>query len=305
MSRVFGPVPSRRLGLSLGVDLLVPKTCSMDCVYCELGRTTDRTVTRARFVDVDAVLDELGRRLTECPRPDFVTLSGSGEPTLSSDLGKTIEGVRRLCDVPVAVLTNGSLLTDPGVRSELAGAQVVAPSLDAVSREAFERVNRPHPSLDPAAIARSIAEFREGFEGDVWLETLFVSGLNDGPGEVARIAEAIEAISPDRVHVNTIARPPADSDSYPVDEARLTEICALLGPRAEIIAAPTAKARAPVTGDVAEHIVAMAERRPVTVGDVAAATGSSLAEAAKILSALHDEGRLELVRHGETLYYRA
>lgn len=305
MSHVFGPVPSRRLGFSLGVDLLVPKICSMDCVYCELGRTTRKTVTRERFVDPEAVLDELERRLAECPSPDFVTISGSGEPTLSIDLGRIIDGVRRLCDVPVAVLTNGSLLGAPDVASELAAAQVVAPSLDAVSREAFERVNRPHPSLDAAAIVRSLAAFRAGFSGEVWLEALFVSGMNDDPAEIGRIAAAIEAIAPDRVHVNTIARPPADSDALPVEPDRLADVCRRLGPRAQVIAVPAKRARPHARGEVAENVIAMAERRPITVDDVAAVTGTSLAEAAKILSTLRDEGRLELVRHGETLYYRA
>lgn len=305
MSRVFGPVPSRRLGFSLGVDPVAPKTCTMDCVYCELGRTTDRTVSRTSFVDLDAILRELEERLGECPRLDFITVSGSGEPTLSTDLGRLIDGIRRLSDTPVAVLTNGSLFGDPDVRAELARAAVVAPSLDAVSPEAFEKVNRPHPSLDPAAIARSIAEFTRAFSGEVWLESLFVSGLNDDPGEVEGMAKAIEAIGPDRVHVNTIVRPPAHPDVRPVEAARLLEIARRLGPRAEIIARPADRTQPPARGDVAELIVAMAKRRPVTIGDVAMATGTSLADAAKHLSALTDEGRLELVRHGETLYYKA
>ena len=304
MSHVFGPVPSRRLGFSLGIDPIAPKTCTMDCVYCELGRTTDRTVSRACFVDLDEILRELETRLEECPRLDFVTVSGSGEPTLSADLGKLIDGIRRLCEAPVAVLTNGSLFGDPDVRAELARAAIVAPSLDAVSPGAFQKVNRPHPSLDPAAIARSIAEFTRGFSGEVWLESLFVSGLNDDPGEVEGIARAIEAIGPDRVHVNTIVRPSAHPDARPVEAARLAEIARRLGPRAEIIASPADRAQPPARGDVAELIVAMAERRPVTVGDVAMAIGTSLADAAKYLSALTEDGRLELVRHGGTLYYR-
>ena len=305
MSHVFGPVPSRRLGFSLGVDLLKPKTCTMDCVYCELGRTTDKTVTRARFVDPEAVLIELEERLRTCPRVDFITVSGSGEPTLSIDLGRIIEGIRRTSDAPVAVLTNGSLLGDPAVREELGGAAVVAPSLDAVSPEAFEAVNRPHSVLDPARIVDSLVELKRDFAGEVWLESLFVSGANDCPGEVGRIAAAVAAIGPDRVHVNTIARPPADSAVRPVEAARLAEISARLGPRAEIIAQSVRQPRLPVGGDLAEIVVAMAERRPVTVRDVATATGKSMTDAAEFLSALADEGRLELVLHGETMYYRA
>ena len=133
MAHVFGPVPSRRLGLSLGVDPVVPKTCTMDCVYCELGPTTYRTVCRAPYVDVDEILSEVAGRLEERHRIDFITLSGSGEPTLNSDLDRLIDGIRHLTDLPIAVLTNGSLMTDAAVCAALAGADVVAPSLDAAT----------------------------------------------------------------------------------------------------------------------------------------------------------------------------
>ena len=305
MSHVFGPVPSRRLGFSLGVDPLVPKTCTMDCVYCELGRTTDRTVSRSRFVDIDSVLRELEERLRECPHLDFITVSGSGEPTLSLDLGELVEGIARLSDSPIAVLTNGSLLGDPSVRAGLSGAAVVAPSLDAVSPRAFEVVNRPHPSLDPADSIRSMAEFRRDFAGEVWMESLFVAGLNDDEEEVALISRALEQIGPDRVHVNTIARPPADVGALRVEETRLRDIARRLGPRAEVIAAPARGIQPQARGDIDELIVAMAERRPVTAGDVASAIGTNLVDASKRLSDLVEDGRLELVRHGETLYYRA
>ena len=159
MKHVFGPVPSRRLGFSLGVDPVVPKTCTLDCVYCELGPTTDRTVTRRPYVPVDGILEELGARLAEHPDLDFITLSGSGEPTLNSDIGALIDGIKAMTEVPVAVLTNGTLLTDPDVRSALARADVVVPSVDAVSRAAFDKVNRPHESLDPAAIIDGLVAF--------------------------------------------------------------------------------------------------------------------------------------------------
>lgn len=305
MSHVFGPVPSRRLGFSLGVDPLVPKTCTMDCVYCELGGTTDKTVCRSRYVDPDEILRELERRVAEKPRLDFVTLSGSGEPTLSSDLRALIEGAARITSVPVAVLTNGSLLTDPDVRSALSGASVVVPSLDAVSRDAFERVNRPHPSLDPTEIARAIASFAADFEGEVWLETLIVSGMNDDYGEIRLIAEAIEEIQPDRVQLNTVVRPPAAEYALPVSGKRLHEIASFIGPGAEVVAPPSGPAQPGAGAHAADRIVEMASRRPVTSIDVARAVGTSQADAAKILDSLVREGLLELVRQGQTLYYRA
>lgn len=305
MAHVFGPVPSRRLGLSLGVDPVVPKTCTMDCVYCELGPTTERTVCRAPYVDVDEILSELAGRLEERPRIDFVTLSGSGEPTLNSDLDRLIKGIRRLTDLPVAVLTNGSLMTDSAVCDALAGADVVAPSLDAVTPAAFEAVNRPDPSLDIGEIAAAIAAFRARFGGKLWLETLFVAGLNDDSGELRVLAEAIRAIGPDRIHVNTIVRPPTDPNVKPVAPKRLREIARKLGPRAEVIGGATERVQMMVDRGSEELVVAMAARRPVTVWDIARALGTSQAGAAKLVGALTEKRALVLVRHGGRLYYRA
>ena len=142
---VFGPVPSRRLGRSLGVDLVPFKTCTYDCIYCQLGRTTNKTIERRQWVPMELVLEELEKKLDS--RPDYITLSGSGEPTLFTPLDKLIEGIRSLTDIPVAVLTNGSLLGSAEVRHKLAGADLVIPSLDAGNEVAFRLVNRPHEAL--------------------------------------------------------------------------------------------------------------------------------------------------------------
>ncbi len=302
MKHVFGPVPSRRLGLSLGVDLLIPKICTMDCLYCELGPTTDRRIERGRFVDLGEVLDELRTRLAEKPDVDYVTFSGSGEPTLSLDLGDAIDGVRALTDARIAVLTNGSLMTDPDVRKALMKADVVIPSVDAVSGEAFQRINRPDPGLDPEAIVKGIATFTEEFDGEVWLETVIVKGMNDDPHEVARLAHAAALISPARIHVNTVVRPPAVAGTEAVSDSRLGEISKALGHHAEVIASPSVRSHA-FAADSAEVIVDMVARRPVTIGDIASALGVSPGEAAKIVGSLLDGKRLEVVRHGDLLYY--
>lgn len=304
MKYVFGPVPSRRLGLSLGVDLVLPKTCTMDCVYCELGPTTNRTVKRAAYVDADDVLRELKERLSDHPKVDFVTISGSGEPTLNVELGDIVRGIRALTTSPIAVLTNGSLMTEAAVRADLATADVVAPSVDAVSVGAFRKVNRPHPSLDPEDIVDGIARFSSEFDGEVWLEIVFVDGMNDDPAEIALLRGAIDRINPDRVQVNTVIRPPSEPDVRPVERSRLSLIASELGPCAEIISAPTDKTQT-AAADVVELIVSMAARRPVTVADVATAIGTNRAEAAKTLDSLAKSGLLRLVRHGERLYYRA
>jgi len=304
VNHVFGPVPSRRLGFSLGVDPVVPKTCTMDCVYCELGPTTDRTVHRACYVEIDGILEELERRLSEPLRLDFVTLSGSGEPTLNAGIDRLIAGIRELTDTPIAVLTNGSLLTDPDVRSALQTADVVAPSLDAVSQGPFDRVNRPHPSLDPGAIVDALTSFSAEYTGRIWLEVLLVAGMNDDPVEIALIQKAARAIAPDRIHLNSVLRPPSVSDARPVNAETLREIAAGFGDAAEIIAAPSGPGQVLVESNVVELITSMAARRPVTVSDVARAIGTNEAVAAKTLAVLVEKGRLTLVRHGESQYYR-
>jgi len=305
MSHVFGPVPSRRLGFSLGVDVIVPKTCTMDCVYCELGRTTHRTVCRSRYVDAAAVKRELEERLSESQQLDYVTFSGSGEPTLSLDLEELVAFAAEVTDVPVAVLTNGSLLGDPAVRRALAPASLVVPSLDAVSREAFERVNRPHPSLDPGLMVDALATFRSGFRGQMWLEMLIVKDMNDDPAEIALLADAVERIQPDRVQLGTVVRPPTEKEALPISGDRLLEIASELGPRTEVIAAPSGPSQLASRAPVVDRIVEMAARRPVSSIDVARVVGTSQADAAKLLDSLVREGMLELVRLGQTLYYRA
>lgn len=304
MKHVFGPVPSRRLGFSLGVDPVVPKTCTLDCVYCELGPTTDTTVTRRPYVPVDGILEELGARLKEHPRLDYITISGSGEPTLNSDIGKLIDGIKAMTDVPVAVLTNGTLLGDPDVRSALARADVVVPSVDAVSYQAFEAVNRPHESLDPAAIVDGLVAFARDYEGELWLEVVFVEGLNDGSGEVERIAGIIRDVKPDKVHVNTVVRPPAVPNAHALSHERLQSIAERLGPEAEVIASASGPSQATAVTDASSVVVAMAARRPVTAFDVARSIGESQAAAAKMLNELVEKGVLSVVRHGQTLYYK-
>jgi wyosine [tRNA(Phe)-imidazoG37] synthetase (radical SAM superfamily) len=206
MGYLFGPVLSRRLGLSMGVDLLRYKTCNLDCVYCELGRTACLTTCRDRFVPRAKVLREIELRGDE---PfDHLTFAGSGEPTLSLDLGEVVSRAKKLVDRPVAVITNSTLLSHPSVRKEVAAADVVLPSLDAASQQAFAAINRPASGLSAAEMIQGLKDFRKEFSGEIWLEVMLVQGINDR--EAQEIALAAESTRPDRIQLNTVVRPPAE-----------------------------------------------------------------------------------------------
>lgn len=206
MGYLFGPVLSRRLGLSMGVDLLQYKTCNLDCIYCELGRTACLTTCRGRFVPREKVLREIERRRDE---PfDYLTFAGSGEPTLSLDLGEVVSRAKQIVDSPVAVITNSTLLSSPAVRREVAAADVVLPSLDAASQESFMAINRPAKGLFAEEMIQGLKDFRREYSGEIWLEVMLVRGINDHEAE--RIARAAEASQPDRIQLNTVVRTPAE-----------------------------------------------------------------------------------------------
>ncbi len=203
---IFGPVPSRRLGRSLGVDLVPFKTCTYDCIYCQLGRTTCKTHERKEWVPMDAVLEELKQKLAT--HPDYITLSGSGEPTLCPRLGEIIERIKAMTSIPVAVLTNGSLLWLKEVRAAVALADVVMPSLDAGDDLLFQTVNRPHPEITFERLVSGLEQFRREFTGQYWLEVMLLAGHTALPAHVQKIAHWVQRIRPDRVQLNTATRPP-------------------------------------------------------------------------------------------------
>jgi wyosine [tRNA(Phe)-imidazoG37] synthetase (radical SAM superfamily) len=300
---VFGPVPSRRLGMSLGVDLLWPKTCTLDCRYCECGPTDKLTINRGGQRGADEVLAEVRERVAEMLKPpDYITLAGSGEPTLHQDLGYVIHELKKICPAKVAVLTNGTLLWDPQVRAGLMEADVIVPSLDAARDRTFRRVNRPAKGLDIERIIRGLVDMRAEFKGEFWLEILLVGGLNDDEAEIEAMIEAVKRINPEKVQLNTVVRPPADGSSRAIGDERLAAIAARFPVPCEVIA-PPAKAAKADRGDLGAVIVEMTRRRPLIMKDVAAAVGISQAEAKDLVSALLAGGRLaEECFDGETFY---
>jgi wyosine [tRNA(Phe)-imidazoG37] synthetase (radical SAM superfamily) len=303
---VFGPVPSRRLGRSLGVDLVPHKTCTFDCIYCDLGRTTHKTISRGFFVSPEEIQRELQLTLPALQRkPDYITLSGSGEPTLNQSMGEVIHAIKRITSIPLAVLTNGSLLYIEDVRRELIEADVVLPSLDAVSPLAFECVNRPHLSLKIDEIISGLIRFRNQYRGQIWLEIVFCRGFNDETQEITKLKEVIERIQPDRVQLNTPVRPPAEEFAYPLTLKRLEEIGNHLGKNAEVVS----EFEAPM-GDIFEsdkdvEILNLIKRRPCTAEDISRALGLHLDEVVKDLSRLARKGVIRYRMYEHHCFYES
>ena len=304
-SHVFGPVPSRRLGRSLGVDLVPFKTCTYDCVYCQLGRTTNKTICRREYVPLGEVLGDLERALAAGPPPDCITLAGSGEPTLFRPLDELLAGIKQITDVPVVILTNGSLLWDPQVRAELALADVVMPSLDAGDDELFQRVNRPHPEVTFERMVEGLIACRREFFGAYWLEIMLLAGLTEKPEALRRLMALVEQIKPDRVYLNTAVRPPAESWVKAVPEEAMKVCAAALGPQCEIITDGVSSPEAAGTVGAEERVLALLRRRPCRLEDLSAGLGSHRNEVLKYLGHLLQAGQISSQVLGEQTYYMA
>lgn len=289
---VFGPVPSRRLGHSLGIDLVPYKTCTYDCVYCQLGSTSRKTVERKSYVPVEDVLGEVRRRLASGLRPDYITLSGSGEPTLNADVGRVIDGIKSITEIPVAVLTNGSFLWMEDVRRALLHADLVVPSLDAGTPETFARINRPHDAISFERMVEGMIAFREEYSGNLWLEVFLVDGMNDSDDEITHIAELARRIGPDRIQLNTVTRPPAEASTRPLKNERLVEIAQRFVPPAEVIADISPDIPDKKMGCM-EDIAGMCRRRPCTLQDISKSLGLNPSEVSKYLQELQRQGSIK------------
>jgi len=301
---VFGPVPSRRLGRSLGVDLVPYKTCTFDCIYCDLGRTTHKTISRGFFVSPEEIQRELELTLPTLQRkPDYITLSGSGEPTLNQNMGDIIHSIKRVTSIPLAVLTNGSLLYIEDVRRELMEADVVLPSLDAVNPLTFECVNRPHLSLKIDEIISGLIRFRNQYRGQIWLEIVFCRGVNDEAQEISKFKEVIERIQPDRVQLNTPVRPPAEEFAYPLTPDQLEEIRKKLGEKAEIISEFAAPLGAELDSVKDTEILNLIKRRPCTTEDISKGLGLRIDEVAKHLAHMSRTGAIRYRVYQHHCYY--
>jgi wyosine [tRNA(Phe)-imidazoG37] synthetase (radical SAM superfamily) len=265
MNYVFGPVPSRRLGRSLGIDPIPLKTCNWNCVYCQLGRTAPLTGERGNYVPAGKIIEELQRAL-ETLRPgsvDWITFVGSGEPTLHASLGWMIRQVKALSSIPVAVITNGSLLHRPEVREELSVADAVLPTLDAGTDSLFRAINRPYPTFTFNQLVDGLVEFRRSYAGKLWIEVMLVKGLNDSEAALKDLAAVLSRIQPDEVQISLPLRPPAELWVEPAGPDGMARATAILGPVARALPPIPEGVHLSDSDDLADAVIAVISRHPM------------------------------------------
>ena len=292
---LFGPVASRRLGTSLGVDIVPLKTCTQNCIYCQLGISSEQTIERKEYVPIDDVLSELKDRIAEGLDADYITLSGSGEPTLNSGLGRLIDGVRGLTETKVAVITNGTLLSDPQVRRDCSRADLVMPSLDAGDAATFAKINCPHGDINFNAFVEGLCKFRNEYSGPIWLEVFFIDGINTDDTSIDQIKAIVDRIAPDRIQLNTAVRPGANRDVGVVNADKLTQIAKKLGPNAEIIANFSKLTSKTPMSDTKSQILAILERRPCDIAGICDGLGIERAQVQENLKKLVQAGLVEKI----------
>ncbi len=317
MKYLFGPVNSRRLGLSLGIDLLPYKICNFNCIYCEVGATSRMTCERAEYIPTEAILTEIDELLaqdTAAAAPDVFTITATGEPTLHTGIGRIIRRLKKRTTKPVAILTNGSLFHMREVRDDLQAADIVIPSLDAARPAGFRKINRPAACCsDPAGIIEGLRQFSSEFNGQFWLEVLLADGINDKPEDIAALQDAIEKIMPGRIQLNTVDRPPLEIFAEPLSLAKMKKIAAQLtdglAVPVEIIATFSSKTKNADSGKPADSatekdILRMLKRRPCTAADICEALHLDANPATVALEKLKIAGRLDSVTFNDKKYYQ-
>lgn len=306
-SHLFGPVPSRRLGISLGVDLVPHKVCSLNCIYCECGSTTRLTLDRGEYVPEEEIQRELEDYFEKNPDPDFITFSGAGEPTLHSGIGKILKLIKGMKPkVKVALITNGTLFYDASLRKELRDVDVVLPSLDAATDAAFRKINRPRRELSVDAYVQGLIDFRKECRGEFWLEVLILPGYNDDAENILALKNAIQAIEPDRIQLNTLDRPGVIEGLRPATRMELEAIANKWDYENVEIVVPVKKREESVAfrTDVEAVILETISRRPCTLEDIQQILGIHINEINKYLGSLEESGRIESSHQDRGVFYQ-
>lgn len=304
---LFGPVNSRRLGISLGVDMIPFKTCSLDCVYCECGDTTNLNCERKEYVSFENLRNELDDYLSKKPVLDYITFAGSGEPTLNSCLGKIESYVKsNYPSYKTALLTNSTLFYIPEVRRDALQFDLICPSLDAVSDEAFARLNRPSPVLNNDLIIKGLTSFAHEFKGLLWVEVFIVPGINDTTSELTLLREKLTTIDPDRVQLNSLDRPGACEWVSVPSREKLEEIAAFFSPLpVEIISRSAQRIKTPASeSDLEETIISLIRRRPSTIEELSIVSGRTIDTVVSVLNELTSKNVTEAFFVNGKLFYR-
>jgi wyosine [tRNA(Phe)-imidazoG37] synthetase (radical SAM superfamily) len=316
MRHVFGPVPSRRLGRSLGIDPVPLKTCNWNCVYCQLGRTSPLVAERREWIPRGEILAGLETELAAHPPGDidWVTFVASGETTLHCGLGWMIAEAHRLTDLPIAVITNGSLLYLPEVRDELMTADAVLPSLDAGDERLFRRINRPHPQATFERLVQGLFEFGRAYRGKLWVEVMLVRGLNDDEAALRGVAAALRQVRADAVHLNLPTRPPAEPWVKPTDQEGLMRASAILGENAEVVRPAEGAFEIREGDDIVESVLDVITRHPMRQDELRAALllmrprqGDRIgaADLKRIFEQLDASGKTQRIERNGTIFYAA
>jgi wyosine [tRNA(Phe)-imidazoG37] synthetase (radical SAM superfamily) len=303
---VFGPVQSRRLGTSLGVDCIVPKTCNLDCIYCECGPTTNRTMVRKEYVAASAVIDELRDFLATKPNLDFITFGGSGEPTLNSSIGEMVQRIKKeFPGYKTALLTNGMLLYLPEVQDAILSFDCILPSLDAVSKTVFNAVNRPDPSLDIEKVIKGLVAFSRRYAGMLWVEIFILPGINDSTDELGRMKEVLSRMASTRVQLNSLDRPGTVKNVPTAPIERLEEIARFFFPLpVEIISrSKLALSASAPDSESEESLLAALRRRPMTIEEIAVMAAATINQSAVLLERLSQEGKVSLRKVNGRVFY--
>jgi len=304
---LFGPVPSRRLGMSLGVDLVPKKVCSLDCVYCEVGKTTKLTLDRKEYIKVDMVKEDLINYFNENPDPDYITFSGSGEPTLNIFIDEILHFIKQnKPNVPVAVLTNGTLFYDSNVRESILSADVVLPSLDAATKEIFKKINRPAKNLSIDRYIHGLIDFRKEFKGIIWLEIFILQDYNDSDKELTELKKAILKIKPDSIQLNTLDRPGTISNLKGATRENLQRVSDYWNlDNVKIIVPSSERKNIHIyRNDIETAIVETIARRPCTLDDLTKILGMHINEINKYLDVLEAEEKIETVEQERGVFYQ-
>jgi wyosine [tRNA(Phe)-imidazoG37] synthetase (radical SAM superfamily) len=305
---IFGPVPSRRLGMSLGIDLVPQKVCSLDCVYCEVGTTTKLTTERMEYVPYEKVITELTEYLNNNPAPDYITFSGYGEPLLNSRIGDVLKFIKEnYPQLKVAILTNGTLLSDKNVRSEIMQADLVLPSIDVATDKIFKTLNRPEKHLKVERHIQGLIDFRKEFKGEIWLEVFILPGYNDNNEEICKLKKAIQEIQPTMVQLNTLDRPGAIEGLHPATKEQLEDIKSKIDFKNTIIVAAS-HARTEnkaYRNDKESATLETISRRPCTIHDLRDIMGLHINEINKYLDILEADGKITTEFGERGMFYRA